>query len=45
MSVEQTLKERGDRYGDFEGHARITQNIKRSMVDSPNWSTLPIGRL
>jgi len=35
-----TLSERGNRYGKFAEHARITQNIKRAMQDSPNWSTL-----
>jgi hypothetical protein len=39
-SIEETLLERGNRYGDFKEHARITQNIKRAMVDSPNWSGL-----
>lgn len=38
--ITQTLAERGNRYGDFGEHARITQNIKRAMVDSPNWTTL-----
>lgn len=40
-TVDATLAERGDRYGPFEGHARITQNIKRAMADLPNWSMLP----
>ena len=35
-----TLSERGSRYGSFTGHARITQSIKRAMIDSPNWATL-----
>ena len=38
--IDKTLAERGSRYGSFKGHARITQNIKRAMVDSPNWATL-----
>jgi hypothetical protein len=38
--IDQTLKERGSRYGDFKEHARITQNIKRAIQDSPNWKTL-----
>lgn len=38
--IEETLKERGKRYGEFNEHARITQGIKRSMADSPNWSRL-----
>lgn len=40
-SVVNTLAERGTRYGDFPTHATITQNIKRSYVESPNWETLP----
>ena len=41
MNVEQTLKDRGTRYGDFEGHAKITQGIKYAMINSPNWPALP----
>lgn len=36
-----TLAERGTRYGEFPEHARITQNLKRAMADSLNWSSLP----
>lgn len=39
-SIENTLQERGTRYGEFPEHARITQNIKRAMADSPNWQQL-----
>lgn len=39
--INQTLEERGNRYGSFEEHARITQNIKAAMRDSKNWDTLP----
>lgn len=38
--ISDTLKERGNRYGEFPEHARITQNIKRAMLDSPKWSGL-----
>jgi hypothetical protein len=38
--IAQTLAERGTRYGEFHEHARITQNIKRAMADSPNWAKL-----
>ena len=38
--VDATLAERGTRYGEFDNHARITQNIKAAMADSPNWATL-----
>lgn len=40
MSIDSTLAERGSRYGDFSEHARITQNIKAAMMDSPNWAIL-----
>ena len=39
--IDATLAERGGRYGSFAEHARITQAIKRAMIDSPNWATLP----
>lgn len=39
--VSEILAERGNRYGDFSEHARITQAIKRAMSDSPNWAELP----
>jgi hypothetical protein len=39
--IQTTLAERGSRYGEFPEHARITQNIKRAMADSPNWGELP----
>lgn len=39
-SIAATLKERGKQYGEFAEHARITQNIKRAMQDSPKWEEL-----
>lgn len=39
-NIDNTLNERGNRYGDFKTHAHITQSIKRAMVDSPNWNSL-----
>lgn len=38
--VDAILAERGNRYGTFENHARISQALKRAMHDSPNWSKL-----
>lgn len=38
--VDMTLAERGARYGDFEGHAHITQELKGTMHASPNWPHL-----
>lgn len=40
MDINDTLKERGGRYGSFVDHARVTQAIKAAMADSPNWATL-----
>lgn len=39
-NIQATLKERGSRYGHFDDHARITQNIKRTMQDGTNWMML-----
>lgn len=39
-AIQAVLAERGKRYGSFEEHARITQNIKRAMQDSQNWNCL-----
>lgn len=39
-TLEQTLADRGGRYGDFREHARISQNIQAAMADSPNWAKL-----
>jgi hypothetical protein len=39
-SIEDTLSQRADRYGSFNGHAEVTQNIKRAMVQSKNWCRL-----
>ena len=38
-----TLQERGDRYGPFDGHARITQSLKDCMSGKyqvTNWDVL-----
>lgn len=40
-ALDNTLEERGSRYGKFSSHAHITQNIKGAMRDTPNWKTLP----
>lgn len=39
-AVDQTLVERGNRYGDFKDHAEVTQNIKRAMETGRNWADL-----
>lgn len=35
--IEDVLKERGKRYGEFDEHARITQGIKALMVSGRSW--------
>lgn len=40
-SIDATLAERGSRYGSFPEYSRIAQSIKRAMVASRNWETLP----
>jgi hypothetical protein len=37
QSLEQTLAERGKRYGDFSVHASICQNLKSVMVNTDNY--------
>lgn len=37
MSVNETLKERGSRYGSFKGHSTISQNLKNVMYFNTNW--------
>ena len=39
-SVSETLAQRGSRYGDFASHAQITQGLKKTMRESPNWEKL-----
>src|SRR5690606_26379825 len=39
-SVNETLSQRGSRYGDFASHARITQGIKKVMRETGNWDKL-----
>lgn len=39
--VEQTLAERGSRYGKFVDHALTTQNIKNAISRGTNWDDLP----
>ena len=39
-SIDSTLAERGNRYGNFIDHAEITQAVKDAMKNSTNWSIL-----
>lgn len=36
--IDKTLQERGSNYGPFEGHARIAQQLKSVMRDTPKWA-------
>lgn len=36
-TIDTILTERGNRYGEFDVHASITQELKAVMHDSPNW--------
>lgn len=40
VTIDATLAERGARYGAFDEHARVTQNIKVACADSRNWANL-----
>ena len=39
-SIDDTLAERGSRYGDFIEHATITQAIKNAMAEGENWGNM-----
>ena len=38
--IDTTLAERGKRYGDFAGHAGVTQRIKAEIVSAPRYARL-----
>lgn len=38
--IEQTLMERGERYGDFEVQAMVVQGIKQSLAFGVNWERM-----
>lgn len=38
--IDNTLTERGERYGSFAQQARITQDLKAVMQRAPNWNKL-----
>lgn len=40
MSIESTLAERGERYGSFELHACIAQDLQDVMRSQADWSRL-----
>lgn len=40
MSIDQTLEERGNRYGNFKEHAKIAQDLQDVMRSQEGWSAL-----
>lgn len=43
-AIHEVLQERGKRYGDFKGHAEITQALKEVMRSTPNWYNLTVSQ-
>ena len=39
-TIDNTLAERGKRYGEFPEHAFVTQELKRTLHDNINWGNL-----
>jgi hypothetical protein len=39
-TIEETLKDRGTKYGEFTDHARIAQDLKQVMGNTPGWQRL-----
>lgn len=44
VTVDSTIEERGKRYGDFRGHASITQHLKLRMRIHPGWESLSLSQ-
>lgn len=45
MSLETTLENRGQEYGDYSGMARIAQNLKETLRSGPSWINMsPVQR-
>ncbi len=42
--IENTLNERGKRYGSFETHAIISQDFKAAMQSTPQWAGLTASK-
>ena len=38
--IDKTLEERGNNYGEFSDHARVSQGMKAAMHESNNWFLL-----
>ena len=44
-NISSTLADRGTRYGEFSGHARITQSLKAVMWATPKWNDLTAAQM
>jgi len=42
--IDKVLEERGKRYGDFNGHADITQSLKAIMRGTNGWRDLTLSQ-
>ena len=40
MSIKDTLEKRGNKYGEFTGHAAISQDLKKVMAGKSAWNHL-----
>lgn len=40
MTIENTLSERGVRYGEFPEHAQISQDLKKIVARCDNWEIM-----
>jgi hypothetical protein len=45
MTIESVLEERGKRYGQFVGHAAISQDLKDVMRAAPSWQKLDADQM
>lgn len=44
MGIEDTIREREERYGGFRNNARIAQSLKGAVRGGPTWAHLSPGR-
>jgi hypothetical protein len=43
-NIQDTLNDRGTKYGPFNGHARITQRLKAELQANPKWERLTFAQ-
>jgi hypothetical protein len=44
VTLQDTLDERGARYGDFTDHAAIAQDLQTRMRETPGWDDLTLDK-